>query len=126
MTDVFVDSSAIIAIAFNEPGASGVQRRLRLADRVQAAPLLEAEVRTACKREGQPVDDQWLAAIEWIQPDRPLSVEIARVLEAGYIRGADCWHLATAVYAASDPRSVTFLTLDSRQRAVAKAVGFRV
>lgn len=126
MTEVFVDSSAIIAIAFNEQGASGVQRRLRLAERVQAAPLLEAEVRSACKREDRLVDDQWFAAIEWIQPDRPLSVEIARVLEAGHVRGADCWHLATAMYAAPDPRGVTFLTLDTRQRAVAKALGFRV
>ena len=126
MTDLFVDSSVIIAIAFNEPGASAAQRRLRAGNRVRATPLLEAEVLAACAREGRAVDDQLLGAIEWVQPDRSLGAEIARVLEAGYVRGADCWHLATALYGAPDPRGVVFLTLDTRQRAVAKAVGFRL
>ena len=126
LTDVFVDSSAVIAIAFNELAAAGAQRKLRSAGRVQAAPLLEAEVRAACQHEGRPHDNQLLAAIEWIHPDRPLSAEIAIVLEAGYVRGADCWHLATALFAAPDPRNATFLTLDVRQRVVAKALGFRV
>lgn len=58
-------------------------------------------------------------------PDRPLSSEITAVLEAGYLRGADLWHVAVALYHAEDPREVTFVTLDNRQRAVAAALGFR-
>ena len=45
MTIVFLDSSVLIALAFNEPGAVGARRKLSGAERVLAAPLLEAEVR---------------------------------------------------------------------------------
>jgi len=121
---VFVDSSVVIAIAFDEPGAAAAVRRLRSADRVLAAPLLEAEVASACHREGRPVDEHLFVALEWVHADRSLGPEIGRVLGAGYVRGADCWHLATALFAAPDPRQATFLTLDARQRGVAKALGF--
>jgi hypothetical protein len=56
-------------------------------------------------------------------PDRPLGPEIVRVLEAGYARGADVWHLATALYLADDPADLPFLTLDVRQRELARALG---
>ena len=56
---------------------------------------------------------------------RPLSVEIERVLDAGYVRGAHCFHLASALYLSPQPSATTFLTLDTRQRAVAKALGFK-
>ena len=62
--------------------------------------------------------------MSWIIPDRPLSPEIGRVLTAGYVRGADCWHLATALYLAEDPSELVFLTLDARQKDVALALGF--
>jgi hypothetical protein len=48
------------------------------------------------------------------------------LLDAGYVRGADCWHLATALYLAPDAGDLVFLTLDLRQRAVAKTLGFAV
>ena len=43
----------------------------------------------------------------------------------GYVRGADLWHLACALYVAASPGELTFLTLDERQRTVAKALGFK-
>lgn len=63
--------------------------------------------------------------ISWVIPDRPLHAEIARVLEAGYVRGADCWHLASALYLAREPEALIFLTLDMRQLAVARKLGFQ-
>lgn len=57
-------------------------------------------------------------------PD-PLSDEIQTVLSAGYLRGADCWHVAVALsYAPA--RDLTFLSLDRAQRAVAVKLGFAV
>jgi hypothetical protein len=41
------------------------------------------------------------------------------------VRGADCWHLATALYLAPDPGELTFVTLDAHQQSVAKSLGFR-
>ena len=66
-----------------------------------------------------------LSGFTWVVPDRPLHEEIARVLAAGYVRGADCWHLASALYLAEDAAAISFLTLDERQAAVAKILGFR-
>jgi hypothetical protein len=86
---------------------------------------LEAEFRAALLREGVEPEEDILAGLSWVLPDRPLHEEIARVLAAGYVRGADCWHLATALYLAEDPATISFLTLDERQAAVSQALGFR-
>jgi predicted nucleic acid-binding protein len=125
----FVDTSCLAAIVLNERNASTVSRKLAAFDRLAAAPLLEAELRTMLHREGHRAEAQvqpWLAPMLWVSPDRPLSAEIATVLAAGYVRGADCWHLATALYFSPEPGDITFLTLDARQRDVAKALGFAV
>ena len=41
-------------------------------------------------------------------------------------RGADLWHIATALYLAREPGAISFVTLNERQRAVAVALGFQV
>jgi predicted nucleic acid-binding protein len=121
----YVDTSCLIAIAFGEAGAAALARRLARFDVLAASDLLAAELRSAFLREGVEPDPAFLAALSWVLPDRPLHPEIARVLDSGYVRGADCWHLATALYLAENPATISFLTLDDRQAAVAKALGFR-
>ncbi len=74
------------------------------------------------RRDGSPAS---LGRLSWIVPDRPLSPEIRRVLAAGHVRGADCWHLATALYLAGEAKRLTFVTLDRTQAAVARALGFK-
>lgn len=120
-----VDTSCLVAIAFGERGAATLARRLEGFDVLAAPDLLAAELRSAFVREGLEGEPRMLGAISWIVPDRPLHPEIARVLDAGYVRGADCWHLAAALYLAEDPAGISFLTLDERQAGVAKALGFR-
>lgn len=124
MKAAYVDTSCFVAIAFGERGATALARRLAAFDELLASSLLEAELRAAFAREGIAGEPHALSAITWISPDRPLRPEIVRVLETGYVRGADCWHLATALYLAPDPGELTFLTLDVRQRGVAEALGF--
>ena len=46
------------------------------------------------------------------------------MLNAGYLRGADLWHVATALYVTPEPGEISFITLDRRQRNVAMALGF--
>jgi len=121
----YVDTSCLVAIAFGQRGATALARRLAGFDMLAASNLLEAELRSAFQREGVPLEPEWLDAISWVVPDRPLHPEIARVLEAGYVRGADCWHLATALYLTEEPTAIRFLTLDQRQKAVAAALGFK-
>jgi hypothetical protein len=49
-----------------------------------------------------------------------------RILAAGYLRGADLWHLACALYLADELVPPALLTLDVRQREVAAASGLEV
>ena len=48
------------------------------------------------------------------------------MLEAGYLRGAELWHVATALYVAVRPEDLPLATLDARQGEVAEALGFPV
>jgi predicted nucleic acid-binding protein len=121
---LFIDTSAVVALAFGEPGHERVRELLMTAPDVFAAPLLEAEFRAALAREGAPQETALLGALRWVMPDRALSEELSRVFAAGRPRGADAWHLATALFLVTDPADLPFLTLDSRQRAVAEALGF--
>ncbi len=127
MTVAYVDSSCLVAIAFGEPGAGRVAARLLGFERRLSSNLLEAELRSALARER--VADRGAALLSWITwvyPNRPLSGEFDQILAAGYLRGADLWHLATAIFLAPDGRGVTFLTLDDRQKEIAGRLGFAV
>lgn len=124
MRVAYVDTSCLVAIAFGEPGADALARDLDAFDLRIAANLLEAELRSTFHREDVPYAPQVASRITWVLPDRPLSREMARVLESGYARGADLWHLATALYVVGDSSDVTFATLDERQAGTAAALGF--
>ncbi len=125
MKIAYVDTSSLVAVAFGESTGSALARRLNGFDELVSANLLEAELRAVFVRERVPVTQTLPFAIAWILPDRPLTEEIKRVLEAGYVRGADCWHLAMALYLAEDPAAISFVTADDRQRIVARSLGFR-
>ena len=45
--------------------------------------------------------------------------------DAGQLRGADLWHVATALYVAGEADRLCFVTLDQRQRDAAAALGFQ-
>ena len=126
MRTAYVDTSAIIAITFDEAGSDGIARRIDGFDYVTASNLLEAELRSACTREGRPVPESLVSAFRWVQPTRALSTELRSVLRAGYLRGADLWHVACALYMARESEDVTFITLDQRQAEVAGALGFQL
>ena len=65
-----------------------------------------------------------LSWLTWVYPNRPLTPEYARITAAGYLRGADLWHLANTLFLAPDPTDLKFLTLDNRQGEVAERLGF--
>jgi len=124
VASAYVDTSCLVAIALDEPGARNVAGRLAGFDRLVSSNLLEAELWSACARMQTTVNPQWTADIVWLRPRVPLTATFGPVLDAGYLRGADLYHVATALHAAGDAKSLTFLTLDDRQRAVAAALGF--
>ena len=126
MPVAYVDTSCLVAIAFGERGATDIERRLKSFDELVSSNLLEAELRSAFQRERVEFAAETIAGVSWLIPDRPLTNEIARVLAAGRVRGADCWHLATALFLDAGPSSMAFLTLDETQRKVARELGFAV
>ena len=125
MNAAFVDTSCLAAIALGEKESTSLSNRLAEFDKRFASNLLEAELRAAMHRENVTPTPGLLDGIDWVIPVRPLHDEINRVLGAGYLRGADCWHLATALYIADEPSRIAFLTLDEPQRKVARALGFK-
>lgn len=122
---VFVDSSCFVALALGEPGSVRLKNRLLRASGRFAAALAEAEVLAALTRERVSLSTAPLAGVEWVSPSRRLSRELDRVLATGYVRGADAWHLACALFLDPEAAELAFLTLDERQREVATALGFR-
>lgn len=124
MNAAYVDTSCLVAIAFGEAEGQDLARRIEGMDHVFASNLLEAELRATFVRERVPTDHPLLGRITWILPDRPLGREIGVVLAAGYLRGADLWHLASALFLAGNPRDLPFITLDERQEVVARRLGF--
>ena len=126
MSVAYVDTSAIAAIALDEPGAPALDHRLRGFDRLHSSNLLEAELRAVFSREKVKFSARLITRIDWVLPDRPLTPEYSTVLEAGYLKGADLWHVATALYVATDPSQVSFVTLNARQASVTKTLGFRI
>ena len=127
MSDAYVDSSFLLAIAFGETNATRLAERLGRFDNIYASNLVEAEVLSALTREGISLPDtDAFDSVNWTFPDRPLTEEFGRILEVGYLRGADLWHLACALYLSPDPPDLAFLTLDARQKRIAAKLGFDV
>ena len=131
MNVAYVDTSPLIAVAFNEAAGESIARRLRRYERLISSNLLEAELRATFRRENVRFDASLMSSIEWILPHRPLSAELSAVLSTDYLRGADLWHLATALYTVgtADPGAaaeISFITLDTRQRQAAATLGFQI
>ena len=126
MSVAYLDTSCAVAIALGEPAAAHLIDRLGKFDELVSSNLFEAELRAVLRREQlNPTVFLELGEVSWIIPGRPLSAEIERVLEAGYIRGADCWHLASALHFSPNTTEITFLTLDERQRTIAEKMEFQ-
>ena len=126
MSVAYVDTSALVAVAFDDRSGSAIAGRLDECSRLLASNLLEAELRAVFARERLDFATSLVAGIDWVLPDRPLAPEMTAALESGSLRGADLWHVATALYAAPEPGQIAFVTRDERQQAAAAALGFQV
>jgi predicted nucleic acid-binding protein len=124
MGPAYIDTSLLIAIKHEESSAAA--RKAVRGHRLFSSELLLAEVRSFAERESLPEEtvDREVEGISWVIPDRPLAPEIRSIGRQGYLRGADLWHLACALYLSPDPGELSFLTLDKRQRKIAGQLGF--
>jgi hypothetical protein len=121
----YIDSSLLIGIRFQEFTSTKIHGIRQLG--LFSSELLIAEVLAFGKREGIEEALLWdsLKGLSWVIPEGSIFEECKRVIQCGYVRGADLWHLACACYLSPNPGDLTFLTLDERQRDVAARLGFR-
>ena len=121
----YVDTSILLSILLREPEAEAMHAQLLGFARLFSSNLLEAELRAVCAREDIPTAkvNASLAPIEWVFPNRSLQPELERALSAGFLRGADLWHVGCALFLDRLLAPVTFLTQDRRQREVAATAG---
>lgn len=115
MSIAYLDTSCLVAIAFGEPRSRKVASRLRDFKRLVSSNLLEAEFRSALIREGAPEGGELLQGISWVHPEKALTAQFETILHLGYLRGADLWHLACALFLRERLSEIAFLTLDGRQ-----------
>jgi predicted nucleic acid-binding protein len=121
----YVDSSCLIAVLLGEPAGVPLGHALGRYERLFASNLLDAEVCSAARRERVALlRPGAFRDLLWVLPGRSLGAEIDTALAAGYLRGADLWHVATALYLRVDIPELEFLTLDRAQGQVAAALGF--
>lgn len=131
MRVAYVDTSALVALAFDEHQGDRVREALAEYDRLFSSDLLEAELRSVFHRQRRPWSDAWVAGVGRVRPEGRLGPLFDRVLSAGFLRGADLWHLACALHLAEllDPLPsppLGFLTLDRAQREVGERLGLGV
>lgn len=125
MRAAYVDTSCLVAIAFAQREAGHMAKRLEQFEQRFSSNLLEAELRAALVREGAAGDPApLLSRITWIHPNRALTREFEAITARGYLKGADLWHLACALFLAHEPKELSFLTLDKRQKDLASRLGF--
>jgi predicted nucleic acid-binding protein len=122
----YIDSSCLVAIALDEPGAQALLIRISRFDRLFSSNLLEAEMRSALSREGRRSRfGNFLAVMRWVFPHRRLTQEVDQILVEGTLRGPDLWHLACALFLRARVGNLSFVTLDNRQGDIARSLGFR-
>ncbi len=127
MTTAYIDSSFFLAITLGEREATKLQAIVRRFTSLVSGDLLVAEVLSAAKREEVAFDlvRGALEPVTIVLPDRSLEQEVRRVLDRGYLCGADLAHVACALFvAADDTKSVAFLSRDKVQRRIARGLGF--
>jgi len=122
----YIDTSLLIHVRFEDAGRR-VGRRIEAYERLFSAELLLAEMHAFAKREGIDVSAvlDAVAGISWVLPERTVARELARIVEHGYARGADLWHLACACYLSPVTSEIAFLTRDASQRQIAARLGFQ-
>jgi predicted nucleic acid-binding protein len=127
VTAAYLDSSFLLAILFAEPRSGTLRRILARFDRVFSSDLLVADCLSAATRERVDPNAALVAlrSVSVVLPPRSLEAEVLEASAHGYLRGADLWHVACALFLADAARTeFAFLSRDKAQRKVAGRLGF--
>jgi predicted nucleic acid-binding protein len=122
----YIDASAIAGLLMGEPSAQALLAKVDANSLRYSSPLLEAEVLSVAKRENIGFESvaEFLDRIVYVQT-QSLRTQLEEVLEVGYLREADAYHLATAVFLDSKRDNLVFVSLDQNQKKLAGRMGFK-
>jgi predicted nucleic acid-binding protein len=123
---IYLDSSAIVKLAVEEPESTALRRHLRRRRPLVSSGLARAEVARAllpfgeaARRRGQDV----LSRLELLRVNDRILAVAGSLLPAG-LRTLDAIHLATAQQLEAE--LARLVTYDERMRAAAQAIGWAV
>jgi predicted nucleic acid-binding protein len=124
----YIDSSVIIAASLNQLTKSDKFFEICEEYEFFSSYLLAAETYSAMKREKFPlkVAQPFIERANFLS--RPIHAELFKKgLKKAYVRGADLYHIATALLIRENYSSqISFFSLDSKQSEVAKKCGLKV
>lgn len=129
MNVVYVDTSVLVSLFFDDSHNNDrFSQLLKEADEVVSSVLIEAEfLSVICREKINPAAGvDYLKQISLVIPDRSISKELGVVFSKAYVRGADAFHLACALYLDPKTSELTFLTADKQQQKAAEALGFSI
>jgi len=129
MRVVYLDTSVLVSIFFEEGARDNAVflKLLNKAEEVISSALLEAEFLSVLHREKANRDEglKLLKQVSLLNPDRSLQPELRRVFSMAYLRGADAFHLACALYLDPSAGEISFLSADDHQNSAAKKLKFK-
>ena len=128
MRTVYLDSSVLVALLFEETLPKRYDRWLDFKGSYYSSYLLEAEIYASAAREGFSLEKagEFIERVSLIIPEGSLKKEYLRIFGMGYCRGADACHLATALYLDPTAENLVFLTADEKQANMARKIGFQI
>lgn len=127
MNVIYIDTSALICKTFQELDYKEIATLLNSADELVSSQLLCAELISVYQREKRDLKEaeRELASISLINPDTNLTQELISIFQYGYLRGADAFHLASAMFIDPAALELQFLTRDKQQKKMAEKLGFK-
>lgn len=126
MPATYLDSSALVKLAVDEPESSALRRYLRRRRPLVSSALARTEVLRALLLEGNEGVARGRAVLGSIELVRVNDwvLNMAGVLSPTDLRSLDAIHLATVRRLGSDVREI--VTYDERMQAIAVPLGFKV
>lgn len=122
----YIDSSVLLGMLFDDQETEFLKKMP--AAQTVSSHLLEAEVLSACFRDNIETHKavSLLNEIDLITLDRSLVGEYNLIFQSGYLKGADAFHLACALFLDPTCKNLTFVTADKPQAIIAKKLGFKI
>ena len=122
----YIDTSVLVAMAFDDAGGSFIGRFVKTFDRLYSSHLLEAEFFSAAAKENRLSDARaFIKPVRFVYPDTNLTRFHEQVLTAGVIDGSALHHLSCALYLFLHPQDAFFLSLHPPQSNLAAKLGFQ-